>query len=351
MSDEWNDRAEAFLTGLGFQCEAEPDWLPEKGQKPDFFCAGPMDLWVEVKALLLEPRDEQLLRLWDDLKARTQTIKGKGWAHTSIGKLATERDTKKGARMLAEAIVHPERSNSAEVVVAIPNNPDYRAPAEFGYTSAQGRVWMISCLAKDGVYGCPFAAEPDPWEQPIEVTSKGGDRTVGPAYNILRSAHVRLAIRVFQDQGPFRLRSVTVAEGARFANTTKRIRKATREANRQLKVGQSRRNAPAVLIIYDTAFPTPDDRMILSSVFGDLVYVFPQGDFTSGELKFGKNQAWQKNKHRSMSALCYVRDGAIPLTIHNYWASNKLPVGVFGGREYVPADDGNYQLIDHTADT
>jgi hypothetical protein len=142
---------------------------------------------------------------------------------------------------------------------------------------------------------------------------------------------------------------VSVAEGARDVGATKRIRKAIRAANRQLKAGQRHRNAPAVLVIYDTTFPTPDDRMIRSAMFGDLVYVFPRDDFADGELRFGKNQAWQKGKHRSMSALCYLRDGAIPITLHNPWANTKLPIGVFRGREYVPDDEGNYKLIDHTS--
>ena len=349
MSNEWNDRAEVFLAGLGFQCEAEPDWLPSDGQKPDFFCSGPMDLWVEVKAFLPEKRDLHMLRLWDDLKQRALTIEGEGWAHANIGKQATEKDTKTGAKLLAEAIAHPERSNSAEVLLAIPNNPDYRRRAEFAYTSAQGRVWMISCLAKDGVYGCPYALEPSSWQQTIEVISEGDHIAFGPAYEILHSAEVRLAIRVIPGQEPFHLRSVSVAEGARDVGATKRIRKAIRAANRQLKAGQRHRNAPAVLVIYDTTFPTPDDRMIRSAMFGDLVYVFPRDDFADGELRFGKNQAWQKGKHRSMSALCYLRDGAIPITLHNPWANTKLPIGVFRGREYVPDDEGNYKLIDHTS--
>ena len=70
-----NNRARSWLESQGFSCEEEPDWITD-GQKPDFFCTGLFELWVEVKTLTHEERVEQLAEAHQEIRERAKGIKG-----------------------------------------------------------------------------------------------------------------------------------------------------------------------------------------------------------------------------------------------------------------------------------
>src|SRR5262245_1275551 len=93
-------RTRQFLSARGFTCEPEPDGLGE-GRRPDFWCHGPCDLWVEVKSLLIPAEEDRVGRLLSYLSRRAKPSIGRGRAFAYIAPEATEKDAKQ-ALALAE---------------------------------------------------------------------------------------------------------------------------------------------------------------------------------------------------------------------------------------------------------
>jgi hypothetical protein len=108
------------------------------------------------------------------------------------------------------------------------------------------------------------------------------------------------------------------------------------------------RSAPAVVFIYQDHLLVAEERMVASAVFGDLQIRFNPHDRQDREWIYGPNGVWGPKQHTSISAITYFPNEGIPLTVHNFWASIKLPFGIFGGRECVPETDGTTRSIDHT---
>ncbi len=95
-------------------------------------------------------------------------------------------------------------------------------------------------------------------------------------------------------------------------------------------------------MVYHDFVDVPEDMMIVSALYGDLTYTFPQGRSNDGRLAFTDNGIWTRQKNRTTSALGYVRNEAQPLIVHNLWAYRQLPRGLFHTKEVFAKEDGSF---------
>jgi hypothetical protein len=347
MSEE--EIAEAFLSARAFRCDHDLTWLGD-GLRPDFFCQGPLDLWVEVKTLRSsDAAHDHVYQIWDYLRQRTQADKtiGEGWSMAFISQDATQRDAKASLALARHAFTLPEMKAVRDTYVIIPDEPIYGSRVRFTAMSREGQSLFVCSRCEIGVYGVPFAFQPHPWDQRIQVWNEGTAEPARPHHEVIRDGAYRLALRIFPDTCNFRVSSSMRAEGATRSTTVDRLRNAIKTAAKQLKRGVAARPGPGAIFVNHSGILVAEERELFSAMFGDLQYSFGPGQLQSGALHYGPNGAINAGQHRCVSALTYFPNNAKPTTIHNPWAHTPLPRGIFGGREWIPESEDRFNLIEH----
>ncbi|MFZ5791876.1 MAG: hypothetical protein ACOY3L_14385 [Pseudomonadota bacterium] len=345
MSEHYNQIAANFLTGRGFTCDLDLSWLGP-GLRPDVFCHGPSDLWVEVKTRTGLADDDHLFRIFEYLRTKADPNIGTGRGYAQVAKTATTQDAKAVLALARQALQSPEAEAANEICIILPDDPDGSSIVHFMVAIESGRVLFVCRKSNSGSYGYPLGLEPNPFIQDVLLNDEAvADRTV-PFHEIATEGAFRLALRIFPDGKPFHIGGAGPAEGARRVRTEERIRAAIKTANKQLKRALSVREAPAVVFIYHDDLFVANDALLLSALFGDRQYVFDPNDFHNGYFCFGPNGAWTSGQHKSVSAVTYFANEGPPLTVHNPWALRPLEPGLLGNREYVPQSDGTLTLIE-----
>lgn len=353
MSEAWNDIARQFLEKRGFSCEAEPDWIMRGEKKPDFFCSGPLDLWVEVKSLSEEEEDKHVKQISDYFRTQANEVSGQGSGMAYVAAKATTRDAKIALKLANDALSRPEAHSRAAVWIVIPAEPDYGRRISFSVSTRKGPIWLVSCKAKDERYGYPFYLKPDPWDQIVEVVSDDGPTYSKNLDSLADQKRYRLAVQIHPDPKAFHITACFPSGPAKRLTNVKRIRKDIGNSRSKLKNGIRYREAPGVVFVFQEGIFVPDDQVIFSALFGDLTFVFPPGDLSAGHPAFGRNSVWGPKQSRTISALTYFRcfaSGGLPCTIHNPHALRPVPHGIFGGREWIPESGGDpitFHLVEH----
>jgi len=230
----------------------------------------------------------------------------------------------------------------------VPNDPDYATRMHFTVSIQSGTVLLVSNRSKTGRLGYPFTLEPDSCTQQVVIKQEDlGDVSVS-LDKIAAENSFRLCLQLHRSKDPFCVWGAMRAGGARVNYTRTRIRRAVSRAGPQLKRGLRFREAPTVVFIYQAGLSVAKDSQIQSALFGDLTYGFDPCDFQNDEYLFAGNALWHPSKHRSISAVVYFPNNDPPTTVHNPWATHRLPTGLFGGREYVVQSDGTLKLIEDT---
>lgn len=334
--------AAKFLDKLALKPEHEPAWISE-GQRPDFFCWGPPELWVEVKTL--GDRSDYLAyeRIADDVKTRCESVEGSGWGRAYIFSDANKQDAKRLFMLVQRAL--PVRKDERLVIVA----HDDAIPGEmlsFAFTQGGLTIRYVAERTKSGVYGIPYTVEPDNWGQLTEIHVGDRCNLERPLYSFLESDGYRIALDVRPKDEPFSVSSAR-AEGAIPSNSTRRLRNHIRTANSQFKNALRYRIAPTMVIFYSNPREpfSITEQNVAAAVFGDLAYSFSAADTAGSRPMFTKNGEWQANKHTNTSAVAWIDDNDV-FTIHNPWAHCEVPRGLLGGKELVPLDDGRLEVLD-----
>lgn len=344
MSVTYNQIAAEYLTGRGFRCEPEPSWLGP-GRRPDLFCQGSCDLWVEVKAPTGMGDIDHKFHIYDYLRTKADPSIGTGRGYAQITRAATTRDAKAILALTRQALRLPDAQATGEICVVLPTDPDGSSMVHFTVAVESGRVLFVCRRSKSGIYGYPLGVEPDPFIQDVLLNDGPSDTRLIPFHEVAVEGAFRLGLRIFPDSQPFHISGTTPAHAATRTRTDERIRATIKAANKQLKRALIVRDVPAVVFIYHDDLFVANDMVLISALFGDRQYVFDPEDFHNGEFCFGPNGAWTSGQHRTVSAVVYFANEGPPLTVHNPWALRKLRPGVIGGREYVPQDDGTLTLI------
>lgn len=343
MSTDFNRQAEEFLVSAGFQCEAEPDWIAV-GRKPDFFCTGPLDLWIEVKSLARPGESKSLQRIIEYL-IRFGGKVDRGRAFAFISDAADEKDAKLALNLAKHALSSFEFTDLANAVIIVPEDPDLSDIININYNGQKGKNILVSYRSISGNYGYPYSARPEPYQQDVILSDITGNLEQR-FHQLATPDRFLIALQIDRfDERPFKISMFTRPGLARPLDTSEPIRRAIQNANRQIKNALLYKEAPAVLFLYQQGALVPDDNGLLAALFGDLLFSFTPGYSDDGELSFGNDGAL-RGKHTSISAIVYFRNEGTPLTVHNPWANRSLPPGVLGEREYLPSNGGILRLIE-----
>jgi hypothetical protein len=345
-----NERAKALFNDFAIECEAEPNWI-EGGQKPDFFCTGRDVFWCEIKTLSSTNDDQSLFDAHKELRIRAEKISLPGKAFAWVGGKFDHRDAKAFMYLLERALKRFGDSDSPDkLVVIVPDDPIQGEFVRFSVSTKDcAKVEIHSCVSSTGRYEHPHDILPEPYDQKTRLQFSFGEEMEVFARNALALRdNFRVAAEVSPDDRPFRFIATAPTGLAKKSRNPERIREAVAEANNQFKNAVKYREVPCLLMIFHDGLDVPDERIIISALYGDLKYSFSPERFEDGKLIVDRNGAWNPHKNRTTSALMYVRNGAPPLVIHNHWAERPFPPGIFLCKEIVPLDDGTFQEIENS---
>jgi hypothetical protein len=345
-----NQRAKALLEAAGLAYEYEPTWV--EGRKPDFYCSGRHVFWCEVKTFERLDDFKKLDNAILELRKRVQSLAGRGRGIAYVSDGLTARDAKVVMRLLKRALSRFDDIDAPDRVVAlVPRDPDYGEFVKFSLAIKDHlTVEIHSCAAGTGKYGIPMDMRPDPTDQTTLLRfSSGGEDKIATDDFLRWNDGFRAAVVACPDPAPFEVMAMMQTGGLRRLKNPERIRNALKDANDQLKNGLRYKGCPCLLMIFHDGLDVPDNVIVKSALYGNLTYVFPKGNAEASTLTLASDGAWNPDKHRATSAVMYVRNGAPPVIIHNYWALHPFPQGVFHCKEIVALDDGTFNEIDYSS--
>jgi hypothetical protein len=212
--------------------------------------------------------------------------------------------------------------------------------------TSNGRLVLHCCMSRTGCYGAPIGTGSIDWEAFACVVSDDGSERQVRARELALEKHDAfvLALRILTRDGPgFAVQGATGSGLATRLPTVRKTRRAARDANEQFRNACQHRELPCLLMVFQDDLLVADDEDFLSAFYGDLQITWPRDDAEQSSMGFGPNGIWSEMKNRTTSAACYVRNGASPILVHNYWARRPVPEGLLGGVEYRMRDDGSFQ--------
>lgn len=341
-----NARAEAWLRDIGFEHEEEPAWVL-KGLRPDFFCNGPLDLWVEVKTFGPEERFDRLADAHVGLRQRLSGIDANAQAMAWVRSPLEARDAKLLVTLVRREVKRPDFGVACKrVLVLIPAQPVYGSYTRFSFDTDEGDSVVVSAvMSQTGKYGWPAVLTPKDYQQKIELVLPGGMVEKRILHEITTfDDNERAAMELSHGDGRFNFLGTAPIETAAKVNTVSRIRNAVSEANAQNKNGCLYRDVPTLTVIYHDDMLVAEDEMVLAALYGDLTYTAPADDFQNGRLVLTQNGVFSPEKNTTTSAVCYIRNGTQPVIVHNRWAKRPLPTALLPGRHIVPHEDGRFDV-------
>lgn len=348
-SDDGESAAERLLSLRGFRCEAEPDWVT--GKRPDFFCSGPAEFWVEVKTLdePIETKRPGEILTW--LNAEASRVQNNGFADATVSDDANKRDVVAALRLADRALAQSTlKRPPRRTFVVIPSDPDYARFVRIEVEAEDGLEIFHCCESISGKYGRPIIAPELRYDTPAILTTQTGEKIVRPVDEIgFFDDQMRLGLELERNDESFHIASVMRQGGMWLSRSKSRIRDAISEANAQLRSGRKFRRIPSLVLIYQRGLFMPRNRVFFSALLGDDAVRYSISSSAKAikleDQYFAENGVWNSRKNTSTSAACIVRNDEEPLPVHNYWAQDSLPKGLMGGIEYVPRDDGTFELL------
>ena len=343
MSLDYNDKAQALLGAHGFECLPEPDWV--KGEVPDFLCRGRAELWVEVKSLDDPDSKKALARAFGWLRQRCTSVVSTGQADAFVSDDALERDVKAVLRLADRALRDEINSDAypSKLYALVPNDPEYGEFVMIRVSAEAEEEVFYSCRSNSGRYGRPHSGDQFGLEEPARViTNRGMIEEMSARELHLWDDDFRIALSLLPTNEQFHIRRCIRRGMAQGISDVERIRKHASKANRQFKSACDQFPLPCLLMVFDdTGFG--DGSSFLAALYGDRQAIWPLNQ-DNVSLHYGPNGFWNQNKNRSTSAACYVRQGARPLLVYNFWATHPLPRGLLDATEYVPQPDGTFEI-------
>jgi hypothetical protein len=326
-----NDRVEAWLKGLGYFPQPEPEWVI--GRKPDFFCPGAYPLWVEVKTL--EPSQYSQTRdwVWNDFRSRIERFRdATGEVYAMTSETYSEAHGKVAARLVSQIAKSPPPSSMGlkEAIILPPDPLPNNAIVQIRYESTEGEVTQIGPKSISGLYGYYPSYDPRDWSQQVEVvTLVGGKPDRRQLYDVLdadRAGPVSLAY--YRSATPLRLGTLMTSIGRN--TTTDRIRSVIDDANEQLRSGQACVAAPGICVIYhEVSLEATGSNMFFAALFGDLTIPIALNPTKLGTPFLGRNGILSPSKNRGVSVVRYVTLGSTETIAINPYAAFPIQPDIF----------------------
>jgi hypothetical protein len=342
--------ARAMLEQQGFKCCPEPNWIP--GKKPDFFCTGLTDIWVEVKSLAQTPSQRKDFELSSWFHKRSQIDRPGARVNVFYAPDAnlTEKDVKEAVKRVLDLLKRGDYTTYQRLVVTVPCDPDYKKDIEFSIRINNQAILIISARSMAGRYGYPFIGTElrIGAEHLVKVRQAGLERNATARELGLDGQHLRLAVFVT----PWEEHEISFS-GSMELETPKigwpdreRLLRDAQNAAKKFKDALRYRTAPS-LILYVSEYDSPESCVIRIGSLAAMLYGMPTFVWSPEELEnampsliYGKGAFWANNKNRSVSAACYVSHRVPECLFHNPWAKEALPRGLLGCPEYKGLENG-----------
>ena len=360
MNKSAHDLVQQILESCGFECECVDAWgdLQSKpqvpGRRPDFLCRGPAEFWVEVKTLDEPAGLQRIARAHGWMQQSATRVRACGQAVATVADDVTQKDVKNALPLAERALrqLREDHDPPARTFVVIPQEPDYGRSVRIWVESEAGSEVLHCCRPRTGRYGRPLSAAPLRLGKPAVVVDEAGEREeVSPLELGLGDDIFRLALDLTLTDAPFRVVSTHRRGGAWESRMKQRIRNAVAEANQQLRSAAHVLPRPGLLVIVQSGLLFADNTVLLEALYGDH-QVFIEREIVDETL--AGNGAWNENKNRSVSAVCYLQDPSTGtthppveprVTVYNQWARRPLRRGLLGGTEYVRNIDGTIARV------
>lgn len=326
MSLAANQVAASILTSCGFEIEPEPEWVT--GQKPDFFCHGPCDLWVEVKSVTTDKRFKKLGEKFDDLCDRAKKVRMTGFAHAWVADEATEFHNKRALTLAIEAlkILQLNPNGYSRVCVIVPRDPDPKRDVRLEFRTSAGQELLVCARSAKCHYGRPISEDEPRWDERRVSVDDEVSTTNADFYELgLADDDFLVGLEICAGSDQFHIVSAAPQGVARQITTTETVRLAATKANSQFKSACEHRAAPCLLMVFEDGLGVQDVRSFSAVFLGDLAYQFPMKEFQNGRLVFARNGIWNAGALTTMSASALVCNNSAPILLRNPWALRPLP--------------------------
>lgn len=340
-----NEIARQLLLAAGFSLEAEPSWVT-KGEKPDFFCTGPVELWVEVKAIGEPERFERLGANFDSLRDRAKSVSGHGRAHAWVADDATERDLKAAISLAKDALRLREASSERpdRIGVVVPRKPVLGRRVKITVETDKQRQQLLCAASLDHRYGRPSSWGDLTLRSRARIEEDGRTREVDPFELDLEEDNFLVCLELERGEKPFYISTCAPIGAANRLTTNETIRLAAKKANSQFKNACKFRAAPCLLMVFEDGVFVQKVMAFASAFYGNLQYTASTKNFDDGRLGFGPDGFWRPNRNRTMSSAGLIRNDGQPVLIPNPWAELPLPDGVFGWEAVRIGEDGTIEF-------
>jgi len=332
----------------GFTCVAEPQWIAE-GMKPDFFCTGPAELWVEVKSFGQTRAEETCEHVWGWFKS-PRRINGPG-ASISIcyASDVTEQHVKEALKRVKRILRRHDQYNSLWVI--IPHDPDYTKDVELSLCERGQEHLILSAKSKSDRYGTPCPRLDIMPDEKIHVCESGVCKERRAEELGLDSEDVTLAVLV----KPWKHDEISLSSSSEITGAktgwpdSERLHRDAQNAANKFRNGMRYKHAPSILIWVvendSKASQTVRIHSLMKVLYGDPTLVWRSSNPDAASVIHGKGAFWNRKKNTSVSAACYVSNSEAIRLIHNPFAKCPLPVGLIGCEEYLGQENGRVQHI------
>ena len=263
----------------------------------------------------------------------------------------SQRDVKRALYLVANRVlsrIKAEEASSRRVYVVIPKDPEYDRFVRFEVQCDSILEVFHCCRSSSGKYGRPFLVDSDlSMDRRVCVTEDDGQSyEAWPDELGLFNDNFLLALKVESSDKPFSVYAVMGRGPAKPIPNVKKIREDAAYANKQFRDACKHREAPCLLMVFHDG-PLVSSDVAFQSVFYGNMQVHFSTDPTQKylPLSLGQDGVWGPDKNRTTSAACYVRNNGTPIIVYNFWAKNPLPTGLINCVEYLPREDGSFQVL------
>lgn len=342
--DQAEQLVENLLYGLGFKCSPEPECIT-RGKRPDFFCTGPADVWVEVKSLGQTPSQTQAERVffWFDNR---RTIDHSGARlNAAYSPHITEQDVKEAVSRIKRVLARSDLRDYERLLVTIPNNPDFKTDIEFSIHTDGQKLLIVSAKDNSKCYGAPYLRRKISDHDKVEVREDGNRYECTTRQFGLHKEDVRLGVLV----EPWKIHEIALSGWHEIGNAkagwpdAERFRADANDAAKKIKNALKYKATPSI-VFFVSDNDTPQSCMIRMRSLTSILYGVPTLVVSSenpddDSVIHGKGAFWNK-KNTSVSAACYASNGAPQCVIHNPFAKYPFPEDLMNCPEYRGLENG-----------
>jgi len=339
-----------LLLDRKFTCCPEPEWIT-CGKKPDFFCTGRADIWVEVKSFGQTPDQKQAERVFCWFESRREIDRPGARVNAAYASDVTEQDVKEAVSRVHRVLTRSDLCDYQRLLVTIPNKPDFATDIEFTAYSRGQKLLIVSAKDNAGCYGAPYLHWQIKDNDKVEV-SENGNRCECTARELgLDGDDVKVGVLVepwthheLSLSGLIEIGDATIGWPDRC-----RLLSDANDAAKQLKNALKYKSAPTMIFFVSNNDTSESCQIRIQSLFsllyGQHTLQWPSSNPDEACVIHGRDAFWRRDKNTSVSAGCYVSNGEQICVIHNRFAKYPSPEAFLGCPEFRGLENGKIARV------